>query len=136
MMMQYLEDALSSCEALVAAPDTVDVAEWMTACQTVGGILSGMGFIEESYSWQTMALAAEPSAVNFYLATGRVYGYCQEWEKAAYFCEQIIERQPGDAEAYCRLAKIYHEMGDYKAESETIHALLSQRPDMASADGH
>ncbi|MEL6554334.1 MAG: protein arginine N-methyltransferase [Cyanobacteria bacterium J06621_11] len=136
MMMQYLEDALSSCESLVTQPVVAGGSEWMSACQTVGNILSGMGFVEESFSWQTMALAMEPNPVNFYMATGRVYGHCQNWEKAAYFCERIIEQQPDDAEAYCRLAKVYHEMGDYKAEGETIHTLLCQQPDKANADGH
>ena len=135
-MMQYLEEALSECETIVTQSATAGASEWMSACQTVGNILSGMGFIEESYSWQTMALAIEPSAVNFYLATGRVYGYCQNWKKAAYFCERIIEQRPHDAEAYCRLAKVYHEMGDYKAEGETIHTLLSQQPEKTNPDGH
>ena len=37
---------------------------------------------------------------------------------------------------YCRLARLYNHVGDYKAESQTIHALLQQQPEQATADGH
>lgn len=139
MMMQYLDEAVSNCEALVTQSDPAELAataEWLMACQTVGNILSGMGFAEDAYSWQTMGLDITPNPAKFFFVSGRAYSRCQVWDRAAYFCKRTLEYTPDDAEAYCRLAKVYNKLGDYKSESETIHALLAQRPDKTDAEGH
>mgnify|MGYP001791190652 CR=1 FL=1 len=136
-MLQYLDKALTDCETLATHPDPTAVSQdWLGACQTVGNILLGMGLVEESQNWQRMSLDFEPDTVRFYAASGWLYIRCEAWEKASYFYERMIEYQPDNADIYCRLAKIYNQLGDYKSESETLHTLLSQQPEMAAAEGH
>jgi len=126
-MMKYLDEALLACETLVA-PKQEAVAgldsdsfngdsfnsdsfnsdsfnndlimQWMTACQTVGNILMSMGFVEESYCWQTMALDAEPDAIRFYEESDRLYRQCEAWEQVIYFTQRRLEYQPDNEEVY------------------------------------
>jgi len=144
MMMQHLSEAIATCEAIAtqsaesaeSAPTTAFDSSWITACQTVSNILVGLGMVEESYRWQTMALDPSPSVAKVYAHSGRVYIRCEDWEKAIDFCKRALALQPQNTTLYCRLAKLYHQTGDYKAESQTIYALLQQQPDKATADGH
>ncbi len=141
MLTQHLTEALTTCEtlALQSAPSDTPLPidrDWITACQTVSSILVSMGLLEESYRWQTMALDPSPSVAKVYAHSGRVYISCEDWQQAIHFCERALALQPDNTTMYCRLAKLYHQVGNYQAESQTIHALLQQQPNKATADGH
>lgn len=141
MMMQYLNEALETCETLLsdlpaAGAETAETGQWTAACQTVGNILTSMGFIEEAYPWRLMALDAAPNKVKFYAESGRVFSQCEDWDRAIYFCQRTLEADPEDVAVRCRLAKIYNQIGNYRAESQTLNMLLMLRPDQATAEGH
>jgi tetratricopeptide (TPR) repeat protein len=167
MMMQYLDEAVTSCESLLSPPktdfegnhknhnsehavqssddsDDSDNADrqsaaqlsWTQACQTVGNILTSMGFIEEAYPWRSMALDPLPDRAKFYAQSGRIYSQCEVWDRAIHFYQQALEQQPDSVDIRCQLAKIYHQLGDYRAESQVIHQLLLQHPDKATAEGY
>ena len=155
MMMRYLDEALENCESLIehsiddqplsAVSDShpspssqgelVDQS-WSQACQTVGNILTGMGFVEESYPWRSMALDQRPDVSKFYTESARVYSQCEVWDKALYFCQRTLEKEPDNTSIRYRLAKIYNQMGNYRQESQILSELLTLQPDKATAQGH
>lgn len=153
MIMKYLDEAVTTCESLL--PQLLEGTEaqsgvhsgvhsgaydqampWIEACQTVGSILSSMGFVEESHTWQSMAFDIAPDTAKFYVESGHVYSQCEMWERAIYFCQRTLDYQPDNAEMYRQLAGLYHQVGDYKAESQMMHRLLIKQPDQANAKGH
>lgn len=151
MMMRYLDEAVETCENLIeqlyaeqaAAPESIsqlsfqaNPQSWTQACQTVGNVLTGMGFVEESYPWRLMALDATPERAKFYAESGRVYSQCEVWDKAIYFCQRTLEYQPDNISVRCRLAQIYNQVGSYRQESQVLSDLLAIRPDRATAEGH
>ena len=141
MLTQHLIDALATCESIALQPAPADNLvlidrDWMDACQTVSNILVSMGLVQESCRWQTMALDPSPNIATVYAHSGRVYISCEDWQQAIYFCKRTLELQPDNTNMYCRLARLYNHVGDYKAESQPIHALLQQQPEQATADGH
>lgn len=154
MMMRYLDEAVEACENLLvrSEPETDSTSEpasskqfsadqtpeqtWTQACQTVGNILTGMGFVEESYPWRSMALDAEPNTIRFYAESGRVYSQCEAWDKAVYFCQRGLEYQPDNVKMRRLLAKVYNQMGNYRQESQTLNELLTLQPETATAEGH
>ena len=78
MLTQHLTEALANCEALALQSEPAENLviidrEWMDACQTVSNILVGMGLVEESCRWQTMALDPSPDVAKVYAHSGRVY---------------------------------------------------------------
>lgn len=135
MMMQYLNEAVTTCESLLAKP-LPDEGSWTQACQTVGNILTGMGFVEEAYPWRSMALDPAPNRAKFYAESGRVYCECEAWDKAIYFCQHALQQQPDNAGVRRRLAKIYNQLGDYQQESQVVNELLTLQPEKATAEGH
>lgn len=146
MIMHYLDEAVESCENLLLQLNTtsepidsqspVDSQSWTQACQAVGNILTGMGFVEESYAWHAMALDVKPNSARFYAESGRVYSECEIWDKAVYFCQRMLEYQPDNVGMRCHLAKIYKQTGRYRQESQTLNELLTLQPDKATAEGH
>lgn len=101
MMMQDLNEAVENCEILIAQSVSPDIEaeqsssilisaqpSWTQACQTVGNILTSMGFIEEAYPWHSMALDIAPNTARFYAESGRIYNQCEEWDKAIHFCQR------------------------------------------------
>lgn len=141
MFKQYLNDALVTCEKLVdnqpsEQPNTDAEREWMEACQTVANILTSMGFVQEAYPWRSMALDQTPNGAKFYAESGRVCSQCEAWEEAIYFCRRTLEYEPNNAAVQCQLARVYHQIGDFTAETATLNSLLEQRPDKADAEGH
>jgi len=137
MMMRYLDEAVETCETLLQ-PDneSISAQSWTEACQTVGNILTGMGFVEESYPWRSMALDETPNAAQFYAESGRVYSQCEVWDRAIYFCQRTLEHAPDNVTVRHRLAKIYNQTGNYRQESQTLNELLALQPDKATAEGH
>ncbi len=148
-MIQYLDEAVSACENLLpesraeseAAPEQpLDDRElaisWAEACQSVGNILTSMGFVEESYPWRSMAFDPAPDSAKFYATSGRAYCQCKLWERAIYFCEKTLEHQPNNFSARQRLAKAYNELGDRRKESDMVNELLAIDPSSTTAEGH
>ena len=150
MMMRYLDEAVETCENLLPQSDLNAEASaaqplndyhssaqsWTQACQTVGNILAGMGFVEESYPWRSMALDAEPNSAKFYAESGRIYSQCEVWDKAIYFCQRTLDYQPDSVRTRRLLAKIYNQMGNYRLESQTLNELLTLQPEKATPEGH
>jgi len=153
MMMKYLDEAVTTCESLLpqllerskARSDVRsdvylgthdEVMPWIEACQTVGNILSSMGFVEESHTWQSMAFDTAPDTAKFYVESGHVYSQCEMWERAIYFCQRTLDYQPDNAQMYRQLSALYHQVGDYKAESQMMHRFLIKQPNQATAKGH
>ncbi len=145
MMMQYLDEAVTACENLLevsssptdAASESSNVQlSWTEACQTVGNVLTGMGFVEEAYPWRSMAFDLAPDRAKFYAESGRVYCQCEAWDKAIYFCQHALEQQPENASVRRRLAGIYNQLGNYREETQVVNELLTLQPETATAQGH
>lgn len=139
-MMQYLDDAVTTCENLLTSEVSSDARElaisWAEACQSVGNILTSMGFVEEAYPWRSMAFDPAPNSAKFYAASGRAYCQCELWDQAIYFCQKTLEHQPNNVSVRQRLAKVYHQLGEHRKESEVLDELLNLHPKGASAEGH
>ena len=142
MMMRYLDEAVETCENLLhtgaqtSSAEASNTQSWTQACQAVGNVLTGMGFVEESYPWRSMALDESPDGAKFYAESGRIYSECEAWDRAIYFCQRTLEYQPENISIRHRLANIYHQTGRYRKESQVINELLSIQPDKANAEGH
>jgi len=144
-MMQDLTEALATCETLLPLSDAPAPAlednrphsiSWTEACQTVGNILTSMGFVVEAFPWRSMALDLTPDITQFYAESGRIYGECEVWDRAIYYWQRTLENKPDDLSVRQRLAKAYNQIGDYRSESKVINEVLEIRPDAATADGH
>ncbi len=146
-MIQHLDEAVSTCESLLTEsqldvetdppPDDRALAiAWAEACQSVGNVLTSMGFVEEAYPWRSMAFDAAPNNAKFYSASGRAYCQCKLWDRAVYFCQKSLEYHPDNVSARQRLAKAYSELGERRKESEVVNELLTLDASGATAEKH
>ena len=83
------------------------------------------GRVDDAYWWARAAVVQDPSFSSAYNTLGVVYLRHGDWQEAERVLSNILEREPGNAQAISNLALALDKLGR-AAESDALHRRLAQ----------
>ncbi|MFP4473384.1 MAG: tetratricopeptide repeat protein [Candidatus Omnitrophota bacterium] len=95
--------------------------------------LHAMGLKDEAIAEAEAALSITPSYVEPHKILGRIYAEREEFEKAFHHFRIALMYESGDRKLRTHLAKVYHELGEYRYAVKEFQKVIERFPGHAAA---